>query len=237
MYTLNLTKKISVSLLSAAFIFSGLLTLPADSTAKTFYKNKVDHMELCKKIKPSPKWAPLNSDALSPHRNVDTYEIELTDPPNDADFHVSMGGIPAGISIETLHAAEGKMFIVAHQDGRTDITFDLYHLLPNGVYSLWDVINPDIAGGNFSDQPLADRLPVDFGDNARPNFKGGVEGMGVHGFRADACGRAKFTINLTTHRPNTWFLLDFHGNNWVKGGTKGVNIIPGVLWAEFPTFN
>ncbi len=237
MYKINFIKSITISILSATIAFTSLITYSTTSNAKNYNKHTNNHhKEPCKKINPSQKWKPLNSTALSPHSNVKTYEITLQDPPNDAFFHTNMGGIPEGISIETLHAAEGSMYIVAHPDGRTDITFDFYHLLPNGIYSLWDVINTDITGA-FADQPLADILPVDYGKSAQPNFFGGVEGMGSHGFRADACGQAKFTINLKSHRPNTWFLLDFHGNNWVKGGTKGVDIIPGVLWAEFPKFD
>lgn len=249
MTTVNCTQKLVSGVLSAALALTGLLVLPTESYAtgygygKHYYKHykrhskKADHKELCMKVEPSPKWEPLSSDAASPHANVKTYDIVLSDPPNDTFVHDNMGGIPAGIALETLHAAEGTMYIVEHPDGRTDISFDLYHLLPNGVYSLWDVINTDVGGPGFADQPLADVLPVDFGDSARPDFFGGIQGMGAHGLRADACGRAKFTINLTTHRPNKWFLLDFHGNDWVKGGTKGVNVIPAVLWAEFPAFD
>jgi hypothetical protein len=133
--------------------------------------------------------------------------------------------------LETFHAASGSMYIVEHPDMRTDITFKFNHLIPLGVYSLWDVTNPDPE--NFADRPLADS--VTWADDVRDDgLFGGTAGMGVHAFRADQCGRAQVTVNMSDHRPGEEFLLDYHAND---GGVKGQDVFPGALWGEFPAFD
>ncbi|MBL4672857.1 MAG: hypothetical protein JKX81_11415 [Arenicella sp.] len=190
-------------------------------------------MEPCLSTPSLPAWSTMENSLTSPHSEVKTYEIKLA-PPANPDFHDQMGGLPTEMSVETFHAAEGTMYIVEHPDMRTDITFSFNHLIPLGVYSLWDVTEPDFA--NFADRPLADN--VTWGDDVRDQgMFGGVTGMGVHALRADQCGRAEITVNMTEHRPGKEFLLDFHANDYAKGGVKGQDVFPGALWAVFPEFD
>lgn len=163
------------------------------------------------------------------------YEIELIPPPHP-DFRDRMGGWPSEISKRTFYAATGTLKIYAHADGRTDAVFELAGLLPLGVYSLWDVVNPNFD--TFSDRPLMD-VPVGVDAN-KPHWwndipfdsDGGPGGFGF-GFMADNTGRAHVVVNLD-HRPGAEFLLDYHADGHVRGGTKGKEVFPGVLWAKFP---
>jgi hypothetical protein len=219
-------------ILTTAVAF-GLMTMAQTATADGKSGRSTFKMEPCIATPTMAMWQTMDTTLNSPHSKVKTYEIELT-APADPDFHGNMGGIPTEFSIETFHAAEGKMFIVEHPDMRTDLTFTFNHLIPLGVYSLWDVTNPDMD--NFSDRPLADT--VTWGDDARDDgMFGGVEGMGVHAFRADQCGRAQITVNLSDHRPGKEFLLDYHANDRAKGGVKGQDVFPGALWAVFPQWD
>jgi hypothetical protein len=190
-------------------------------------------MEPCLSTESLSAWNTMQNSLTSPHSKVKTYEIQLA-PPANPDFHDQMAGLPTEMSVETFHAAEGTRYIVEHMDMRTDITFSFKHLIPLGVYSLWDVTEPDFA--NFADRPLADN--VTWGDDARDQgLFGGVAGMGVHALRADQCGRAEITVNMTDHRPGKEFLLDFHANDYAKGGVKGQDVFPGALWGVFPEFD
>lgn len=167
---------------------------------------------------------------------IDRYEIELTPPP-DPRFHEKMGGWPGELTRRTFHAARGTLVIRAHEDGRTDLTFDLAGLLPYGVYTFWDVLNPDFDA--FEDRPLAN-VPEGIDPN-QPHWwaewefhpDGGPAGFGPYGFMADKDGRARVTVNLD-HRPGREFLLDYHADGHVRGGEKGEVVFPGVLWARFP---
>ncbi|MBL4772379.1 MAG: hypothetical protein JKX98_01860 [Alcanivoracaceae bacterium] len=194
-----------------------------------------------------PSWMPLNNDLVSPHDNIKTHIVELT-VPADPRFRDAMGGTPTSFSLESFHAAEGRMVIIEHptKNGmvRTDITFTFRHLLPLGVYSLWDVTTSlDFdADGNmiFADRPLMNeedkiwltdqRASMDAISN---KFYGGILGMGANTFRADQCGNAQVTMNLD-HRPGMEFLLDYHANDFAKGGVKGLDVFPGALWGMFP---
>lgn len=219
-------------ILTTAVAF-GLMAMANNATAAGKSGKSTYQMEPCLTTAMGPAWMTLDTDVASPHSKVKTYEIELT-APADPTFHDNMGGLPTEFSEETFHAAEGKMYIVEHPDMRTDITFTFTHLIPLGVYSLWDVTNPDMD--NFADRPLADS--VTWGDDARDDgLFGGVPGMGVHALRADQCGRAQITVNMTDHRPGKEFLLDYHANDFAKGGVKGQDVFPGALWGVFPEFD
>lgn len=168
----------------------------------------------------------------------EVFEIALIPPPHP-DFRDRMGGWPTEISKRTFYAATGTLTIYAHADGRTDVIFDMEGLLPLGVYSLWDVVNPNFD--TFSDRPLMN-VPAGV-DASKPHWwndiafdkDGGPDGFGF-GFMADRQGRAHVVVNLN-QRPGKEFLLDYHADGHVRGGTKGKEVFPGVLWAKFPEWD
>jgi hypothetical protein len=168
---------------------------------------------------------------------LDTYKIELMPPP--PGFHERMGGLPKEISPQTFDAAYGTLTIHAYDDRRTTLAFDFHGLLPYGVYTLWDVVNPDPA--NFTDRPLANAPQgVDAGqahwwESMAFDKDGGPGGFGSFGFMADHQGDARVVVALD-HRPGKEFLLDYHADAHVRGGKKGVTVFPGVLWAKFPNW-
>lgn len=179
--------------------------------------------------------APLASThAESPDFRVHTLDLV---PPPQAQFHERMGGWPTELTARTFHAARGTLTIRAHHDGRTDLVFDFQGLLPNGVYTLWDVVDPNFD--TFKDRPLMN-VPAGV-DATQPHWwndigldpNGGPEGFGAFGFIADQDGRARVVVNLD-HRPGREFLLDYHADGHVRGGEKGKTVFPGVLWARFP---
>ena len=164
------------------------------------------------------------------------YQIELIPPPHP-EFHERMGGWPTEISRKTFHAASGTIRIYTHEDGRTDLVFDMRGLLPYGVYTFWDVVNPDFE--NFADRPLMN-VPAGVDPNKDHWWNdialdkdGGPGGFGVFGFMANHKGKAHVIVNLD-HRPGKEFLLDYHADGHVRGGAKGKVVFPGVLWAKFP---
>ena len=166
------------------------------------------------------------------------YTLELLPPPQ-AEFHERMGGWPSELTPRTFHAARRTLVIYAHDDARTDLVFDFQGLLPYGVYTLWDVVDPDFE--TFKDRPLMN-VPAGVDPNQshwwnymefEPN--GGPDGFGPFGFMADQDGRARVVVNLD-HRPGREFLLDYHADGYVRGGEKGKTVFPGVLWARFPSW-
>ena len=164
------------------------------------------------------------------------YEIDLIPPPHP-EFHDRMGGWPTEISARTFHAATGTVTIYAHSDDRTDLAFDFEGLLPFGVYTLWDVVNPNFA--EFADRPLmnvpagVDATKDHWWNDIELDKDGGPDGFGSFGFMADNHGTAHVVVNLD-HRPGKEFLLDYHADGHVRGGVKGKDVFPGVLWAKFP---
>lgn len=173
---------------------------------------------------------------LAQSPDIAVYTLDLLPPPQ-ADFHERMGGLPTELTPRTFHAARGTLVIDAHEDGRTDLVFDFEGLLPYGVYTLWDVLEPDFD--RFEDRPLMD-VPTSVDPNTPKWWNsmpldpdGGPDGFGKFGFMADQNGRAHVTVNLG-HRPGKEFLLDYHADGHVRGGEKGKTVFPGVLWARFP---
>lgn len=205
------------------------------------------HRDPCAINSQLPNWQPLATSQASPHADVNIYTVELVKPA-DPRFRDAMGGMPTNFSLESFHAAEGRMVLTEHPEEngelRTDITFHFSHLFPQGVYSLWDVTTPldfDENGNRiFADRPLMneedkvwlkeERASMDAIEN---NLYGGLKGMGTNTFRADQCGNAHVTMKLD-HRPGSEFLLDYHANDYAKGGIKGQDVFPGVLWGVFP---
>ena len=166
------------------------------------------------------------------------HKIDLIPPPHP-EFHQRMGGWPTQISRRTFHAASGTLTIYAHPDGRTDLVFDMEGLLPYGVYTFWDVVNPNFEA--FADRPLmnvpagVDPSQDHWWNNITFDPDGGPNGFG-YGFIADRRGRAHVTVNLD-HRPGKEFLLDYHADEHVRGGVKGQDVFPGALWAKFPDWD
>jgi hypothetical protein len=176
------------------------------------------------------------SGANAQSTEFEIYKIDLVPPPHP-EFHEKMGGWPTELTPQTFHAARGKLAIYAHRDGRTNLVFDFSGLLPYGVYTLWDVVDPNFD--TFSDRPLSN-VPIGIDPN-KPQWwhdvkfdpDGGPNGFGRFGFITDQDGRARVTVNLD-HRPGREFLLDYHADGHVRGGKKGKTVFPGVLWARFP---
>ncbi len=176
---------------------------------------------------------------LAESKQPKIYTIELIPPPHP-DFRSMMGGMPKEISKRTFHAATGTLKIYAHDDNHTDLIFDFRGLLPFGVYTLWDVVNPDLC--NFKDRPLmnvpkgVDSSKDHWWNEIKFDENGGPEGFGSFGFMADRRGNAYVVVNLD-NRPGKEFLLDYHADGHVRGGKKGVVVFPGVLWAKFPDWS
>ena len=123
-----------------------------------------------------------------------------------------MGGIPPGMTERTFLAAEGVMTATALDEKGTRLEFEFSGLIPNGVYTLWNVLTPL---PDFSDDPL------------------GEEGFGDHGLITDRQGRAEAVVFLN-ERPGEIFLLDYHADGELTG-EKGEVVFPGVLWARSPS--
>ena len=158
-----------------------------------------------------------------------TYKVDLMPPP--PGFHERMGGLPKQISPLTFHAAYGTLTIHAYDDGQTTLVFDIHGLLPYGVYTLWDVVNPDPA--NFADRPLANAPQGAAGqahwwETMAFDKDGGPGGFGSFRFTADHTGDARVAVTLD-YRPGKEFLLDYHADGHVRGGKKGETVFPGVL--------
>ena len=166
----------------------------------------------------------------------EVYRLDLMPPPQSG-FHDRMGGWPTEISARTFHAATGTVTIYAHDNGASDLIFDIEGLLPFGVYSLWDVTNPDFD--NFADRPLmnvpegVDGTADHWWNKIAFDPDGGPDGFGSFGFMADRHGNAYYTVSLD-HRPGKEFLLDYHADGHIRGGAKGKVVFPGALWAKFP---
>ncbi len=179
--------------------------------------------------------APLTG-AAAQAQDFTVHTMQLIPPP-EARFHERMGGWPREMTARTFHAARGTLVVYAHDDGRTDLVFEFQSLLPYGVYTLWDVVEPNFE--TFKDRPLMN-VPAGIDGNKAhwwrditfdPN--GGPDGFGSFGFMADRNGRAQLRVKLD-HRPGREFLLDYHADGHVRGGEKGKTVFPGVLWARFP---
>ncbi len=124
-----------------------------------------------------------------------------------------MGGFPPGMTRQSFTAAHGSVVITLLDKKRTKLEFDFSGLIPNGVYTMWNVL---ILKPEFSDEPL------------------GPTGYGKHGVIADDTGNAHAVVYLGK-RPGVMFLLDYHADGALKG-KKGVVNFPGALWGEFPEF-
>ena len=124
-----------------------------------------------------------------------------------------MGGFPPGMTRQSFTAAHGSVVITLIDDKRTKLEFDFAGLIPNGVYTMWNVLTPK---PDFSDEPL------------------GPTGYGKHGVIADDTGHGHAVVYLDK-RPGIMFLLDYHADGALKG-KKGVVNFPGALWGEFPEF-
>ena len=91
------------------------------------------------------------------------FKVELFPAP-DA---YRMGGFPPGMTRQSFTAAHGSVVITLLDKKRTKLEFDFAGLIPNGVYTMWNVLTPK---PEFSDEPL------------------GPTGYGKHGVIADDTG-------------------------------------------------
>ncbi len=117
-------------------------------------------------------------------------------------------GLPPGMTAWSFWAARGTAGISKLGVSRVKIEFDFEGLIPFGVYTLWNVLEPD----PFKDEPL------------------GEFGAGKHSVVADANGRAHKVVVLNKW-PGKEFLLDYHADGKLSQ-SKGV--YPGALWGKFP---
>lgn len=122
-----------------------------------------------------------------------------------------MGGFPPGMTEKSFASATGSMTVTALGPERTRIQFDLEGLIPNGVYTLWNVLEPM---PDFNDEPL------------------GPTGYGQHGLIADDDGEIEASVYLDK-RPGEFFLLDYHSDGELSG-EKGKVVFPGALFGAFP---
>ncbi len=142
-------------------------------------------------------------------KSKNQYEVQLHPAPEA----YRMGGFPPGMTKKSFLAARGSMKITFIDEKSTIIEFNFSGLIPDGVYTLWNVLKP---------------LP-DFGDESL-----GPKGYGKHGVIADGNGNAHAVVYLDK-RPGVMFLLDYHADGKLAG-KKGVVVFPGALWAHFPKF-
>lgn len=140
------------------------------------------------------------------------HQIEF--PLYPASEEYQMGGIPPGMTKQSFLAGRGSMKITLLDEKRTKIEFVFLGLIPNGVYTLWNVLE-DFP--NFRDEPL------------------GPEGYGKHGVIVNQNGHAHAVVYLNK-RPGVMFLLDYHADGKLTG-EKGKEVFPGALWARFPKFD
>ena len=146
---------------------------------------------------------------VSANDDPQQYTVELFPAP----LAYRMGGFPPGMTRQSFTAAQGSVVITLIDEQRTKLEFNFAGLIPNGVYTMWNVLTPK---PEFSDEPL------------------GPTGYGKHGVIADHTGRAHAVVYLDK-RPGVMFLLDYHADGALKG-KKGVVNFPGALWGEFPKF-
>ncbi len=105
-------------------------------------------------------------------------------------------------------AAHGSAKLTKQDDGKVKIEFDLGGLIPNGVYTLWNVLETE----PFKDEPL------------------GEFGSGKHSVVADGSGNAHKTVVMAKW-PGKEFLLDYHADGSLS---QAKAVYPGALWGKFP---
>lgn len=137
-------------------------------------------------------------------------EVKLYPAPKE----YQMGGIPAGMTEKSFNAGAGTMRVTPLDKKRTKVDFEFSGLIPNGVYTLWNVTS---ELPNFKEEPL------------------GTEGYGNHGVIADDHGHAHAVVYLDK-RPGDIFLLDYHSDGKLTG-EKGKVVFSGALWGRFPKIN
>jgi hypothetical protein len=151
-------------------------------------------------------WIPTTTYA-KPNKYPYSVEIKLFPAPEK----YLMGGFPPGMTKQSFMAARGIMKLTYIDEQRTRLEFDFIGLIPNGVYTMWNVLS-DVP--DFEDEPL------------------GSEGYGKHGVIADENGNAQAVVYLDK-RPGKIFLLDYHSDGKLTG-EKGKTVFPGALWSQFP---
>jgi hypothetical protein len=117
-------------------------------------------------------------------------------------------GPPPGMTAASFWAAHGSAKLTKQDDGKVKIEFDLGGLIPNGVYTLWNVLETE----PFKDEPL------------------GEFGSGKHSVVADGGGNAH-KIVVIGKWPGKDFLLDYHSDGSLS---QAKAVYPGALWGKFP---
>jgi hypothetical protein len=117
-------------------------------------------------------------------------------------------GLPPGMTAASFWAAHGLAKLTKQGDGKVRVEFDFSGLLPNGVYTLWNVLETE----PFKDEPL------------------GQFGAGKHSVVADPNGRAHKEVVLDKW-PGKEFLLDYHADGSLS---QAKAVYPGALWGRFP---
>ncbi len=119
-----------------------------------------------------------------------------------------MKGLPPGMTSYSFWAARGTVAITKLPDGKVKLAFSFSGLIPYGVYTFWNVLEPE----PFKDEPL------------------GEFGAGKHSVVADRNGRARKVVVLNKW-PGKEFLLDYHADGRLS---QKEGVYPGALWGKFP---
>ncbi len=119
-------------------------------------------------------------------------------------------GVPAGMTAASFKAGHGSLVLTRLPGGKVKAKFYFSGLIPNGVYSLWNVFQTH----PWKDEPF-----------------GGKFGSGIHSVVADAHGFARKTVVLDKW-PGIAFSLDYHADGKLSQ-SKGA--YPGALWGDIPS--
>ena len=117
-------------------------------------------------------------------------------------------GVPPGMTAASFWAGHGVAKITKLANGKVLTEFDFEGLIPDGVYTLWNVVET---------QPFKDEPYTEFG-------------AGKHAVVADGNGRAHKVV-LRDSWPGKEFLLDYHADGKLS---QASGVYPGALWGKFP---
>ena len=95
---------------------------------------------------------------VSANDDPQQYTVELFPAP----LAYRMGGFPPGMTWQSFTAAQGSVVITLIDEQRTKLEFNFAGLIPNGVYTMWNVLTPK---PEFSDEGNHDRAIC--GDDAK----------------------------------------------------------------------
>lgn len=119
-------------------------------------------------------------------------------------------GVPAGMTAASFKAAHGSLALTKLPGGKVKAEFYFSGLIPNGVYSLWNVFQTH----PWKDEPF-----------------GGKFGTGIHSVVADNHGFAHKSVTLDKW-PGIAFSLDYHSDGKLS---QSRGAYPGALWGDIPS--